>query len=65
MEMFKLDGMRNNNDELFELWTKELEKELPAFWNEFLSKENRDEGTDSDSYSKSFSKLDLRNSGSG
>jgi len=33
--MFKLDGAKDN-DKNFELWTKELEKELTDFWNDFL-----------------------------
>jgi hypothetical protein len=35
--MLKLDEIRENNeDKLFELWTKELERELPNFWAEVL-----------------------------
>jgi len=35
--MYKSDGMqKRDNDKSFEIWTKELEKELPNFWNEFL-----------------------------
>lgn len=35
--MFRLDGMQNiNDDKIFELWAKELEKELTSFWNDFL-----------------------------
>ncbi len=35
--MFKLEGMRNiEDDKFFELWTKKLGKELPNFWNDFL-----------------------------
>jgi len=33
--MFKLDGIKDS-EKFFELWAKELEKELPCFWNEFL-----------------------------
>ena len=33
--MFKLDGIKDS-EKNFELWAKELEKELPCFWNEFL-----------------------------
>ena len=33
--MFKLDGIKDT-DKIFELWTKELEKELSGFWNDFL-----------------------------
>ena len=33
--MFKLDGIKDS-DKFFELWTKELEKELSGFWNDFL-----------------------------
>ncbi len=33
--MFNLDGIKDN-DKIFELWTKELEKELSGFWNDFL-----------------------------
>lgn len=33
--MFKLDGIKDS-EKIFELWAKELEKELPYFWNEFL-----------------------------
>lgn len=38
--MFSLDGIRKSNDNEvnFELWTKELEKELPNFWNQFMKK---------------------------
>jgi hypothetical protein len=35
--MYKLDKIQKyDNDKSFEIWTKELEKELPNFWNEFL-----------------------------
>jgi len=34
--MFKLDVMKNNNDKDFEIWTKELERELSCFWNDIL-----------------------------
>ena len=33
--MLKLDEIKDE-DKFFELWTKELEKELSGFWNEFL-----------------------------
>jgi len=33
--MLKLDEIKDD-DKFFELWTKELEKELSGFWNEFL-----------------------------
>lgn len=33
--MSKLDGIKDS-EKIFELWAKELEKELPCFWNEFL-----------------------------
>ena len=37
IKMFKLERYQNTkSDKLFELWTKELEKELPGFWNDFL-----------------------------
>ncbi len=32
--MFKSDGAKNS-DKIFEMWTKELGKELSGFWNEF------------------------------
>lgn len=36
-KMYKLDRMqKSEDDKSFEIWTKELEKELPNFWNEFL-----------------------------
>ena len=33
--MLKRDGMHDNDDIFFELWTKELKEELPNFWYEF------------------------------
>ena len=33
--MFKSNGMKDSG-KIFELWTKELEKELSGFWNDFL-----------------------------
>ena len=34
--MFKISGIKRDNEKEFELWTKELEKELSGFWNELL-----------------------------
>ena len=32
--MFKSDGVKDS-ERFFEMWAKELEKELSGFWNEF------------------------------
>lgn len=34
--MFKLNGIKKDSEKVFEMWTKELEKELSCFWNDLL-----------------------------
>ena len=57
--MFGLDGkQQKEQEEMFEQWTKILQKDLPSFWDDF--KEDQKNKDESDSYSKSLPNVSVR-----
>jgi hypothetical protein len=64
--MLKEDGMqKKEEDKMFEMWTKTLEEQLPSFWNEFLGFEENSSNDSKFGYSRLFSHMKVRRSGSG